>query len=228
MFMLQNKLKDAINKLKNIFSRRACAAVGIMALSLALLIAAGCFSAIYAGETSEHISSSVLRLHIIADSDSDFDQYVKLKVRDRILSECGDMFKHAADSSDSLEIANANLDKISETANDELRKQGADETARAETGIFEFPTISYGDITLPKGSYRAVRIVIGEGAGHNWWCVMYPPLCFVDGVADVPEETLDALKANLSESEYELLTGSENIDVQFKFKLVEILGDIFH
>ena len=214
--MLQNKLKDAINKFKNIVSRRACAAVGIMALSLALLIAAGCFSAIYAGETSEHISSSVLRLHIIADSDSDFDQYVKLKVRDRILSECGDMFKDAADSSDSLEIANVNLDKIAETANDELKKQGAAETAYAETGVFEFPTVSYGDITLPKGSYRAVRIVIGEGAGHNWWCVMYPNLCFSGSMYQVDEQSGEKLQAELTNEEYAAVLQSGDYKVRFK------------
>ena len=114
------------------------------------------------------ISSGLIRLHILANSDGNDDQLLKLKVRDRLLSE--------ADTSS----GELNLSHIKEICRDEIIKNGYDYNVSVSYGKFYFPTKTYENITLPAGDYEALRVVIGKGEGKNWWCVMYPPLCFSD------------------------------------------------
>jgi stage II sporulation protein R len=99
--------------------------------------------------------------------------------------------------------------------------------AKVALGNFDFPTKAYGNLTLPAGNYQALKIVLGDGKGQNWWCVMFPPLCFIDIAHGVlPEQTMDKLKDSLSEDEYELLTAAktqQEVPVKLKFKIVEIV-----
>ena len=183
----------------------------------------------YAKNVSHDLSASVVRLHILANSDSDADQLLKLAVRDRILKDAAYIFDNSKSSADALLIANSSINIIRNLAKSEIKKNGYSYDVSVETGNFAFPTKVYNDIMLPAGKYNAVRIKIGEGKGQNWWCVMYPPLCFTDGVVSLSDKNRQKLRKSLSESEYKLITGQNTgaIPVEVRFKLVEILQCLF-
>ena len=124
---------------------------------------------------------------------------------------------------DVIEIAKANLDKIQAIASQTIRENGYTYSVNVEVGNFSFPSKRYGDITLPPGYYDALRIKIGEAEGQNWWCVMFPPLCFVDVTSGVvPDESKEIMKENLSKEEFDLISKNSN-EVKVKFKIVEVL-----
>jgi stage II sporulation protein R len=125
----------------------------------------------------EQLRGNVLRMHIIANSDSDEDQRLKLCVRDALLAESDELFGGADDLDEADMLAEEKLPEIREIAERTLREQGCNDEVCAEIVDMDFDERVYGDITMPAGNYRALRITIGEAAGHNWWCVMYPPLC---------------------------------------------------
>lgn len=188
-----------------------------------ILILIFSFAASYAQNVHRDLSRSVVRLHIIANSDTECDQELKLAVRDRLLERFGELFSECPDAGAALQTANANLDLIESVAADEISRRGFGYSVSAETGKFPFPTKVYGDVRLPSGSYNAVRVEIGNAAGHNWWCVMYPPLCFTDGVAEVADSSRKKLRESLSESDYKLITESDgSMPVEIRFKLAEI------
>lgn len=129
------------------------------------------------GRKLDQLRESVLRLHILADSDSEEDQRLKLCVRDALLERSGELFGEADDLESAEEAALEALPEIVDIAEDTLRAQGCDSPVRAYLADMEFDERVYGNITMPAGKYRALCIEIGEAKGHNWWCVMYPPLC---------------------------------------------------
>ncbi len=174
---------------------------------LILSILVGSFSA-FASDCSA-IRESVLRLHILANSDSDEDQALKLKVRDRILEETGDLFENASDLENAESSAANSLELVRSIAEDEVRKQGYDYPVRAELCNMFFETRQYDDITMPAGRYDAVRITIGEAKGHNWWCVLYPPMCIP---AAQPKQELGDV---LTEDGMEVVTSKPKYEVRF-------------
>lgn len=183
----------------------------------------------YTSHETRNISESVLRLHIIANSDSSDDQELKMKVRDEIIASCSKLFEGCTDAQQSQKIASDNIDCITAVANQVIAENGFDYSAQCSVEQCRFPTKQYqnasdGIISLPQGMYTALNIRLGKSEGHNWWCVMYPPLCFVDGVATVSQDSANTLRDELSESEYELITESDKPSVQIKFKLAEVLG----
>lgn len=191
---------------------------------LALSVMLSSFLA-YADNTKEDISETVLRLHVIANSDSAADQALKLKVRDRILAESGEIFKETQSRKEAVSKAKEYSSVITAAARDEILKNGCDYDVRIETGNFSFPQKRYGQIFLPAGNYDAVRVIIGSGEGENWWCVMFPPLCFTQGTVKLSEESKAYLKAGLSEGEYSFITDSSNeADIELRFKILEILS----
>lgn len=119
----------------------------------------------------------VLRLHVVANSDSPFDQAVKLKVRDSVLELMGARFKEVDNAGEARRIAEASLPDIERAAQNTLSSYGHNYPVKATVGNFNFPTRFYGTQVFPPGEYTAVRVVLGEGAGRNWWCVLFPPLC---------------------------------------------------
>lgn len=125
-------------------------------------------------------SGDFIRLHVVANSDSLFDQDLKRKVRDAIVQDVAPVFLAIDDIASARDIARNNLDLIQETAEREVRSAGKEYPVRVELACFPFPTKHYGAFILPAGEYEAVRVVIGAGGGTNWWCVLFPPLCFVD------------------------------------------------
>lgn len=176
----------------------------------------------FANNAKENISDSVVRLHVIANSDSAFDQSLKLKVRDRILLEASEIFKNSSGPTEALEKANSKSEQLRLVAKEVLKENECNLDVKIETGTFSFPAKNYGEIMLPAGNYNALRIIIGEGKGKNWWCVMFPPLCLAKGTVKLSETSDAYLKTRLSDSEYALITCSENPKVEIRFKLLEL------
>lgn len=163
------------------------------------------------------IASGIVRLHIVAASDSEADQKIKLLVRDAIISAQKEIFGGGIKKTLNME----EKEKLEMCALAVLKENGKSYGATVETGNFYFPTKRYENITLPAGNYDAVRVVLGDGKGKNWWCVMYPPLCFSESaVGKADDESLDVLKKNLTEFEYEIVS-EESIKIVPAFKLVE-------
>ena len=164
------------------------------------------------------ISDEVFRLHILANSDSEEDQTLKLRVRDRVLKRGDELFNSAKTKEEAQKLTASHLQELADIAADEIADSGYDYPVRAELTRMYFNTRRYASYTLPAGTYDALRLVIGKGEGHNWWCVMYPSLCV--GVASEQDEKA---RGALTESQYELVT-DEN--TEYRFKLVEIFEKI--
>ena len=198
---------------------------------LALTIAIGWATMAYADNAQSSLAQSVIRFHVLANSDSDEDQALKLEVRDEILS----LLKPELSNSKSIEETRAaiegKLPEIESDANAFVQARGYNYHVTASLSRDFFPTKTYGDITFFPGEYEALRVVIGSGAGHNWWCVMFPPLCFVDvSGGTVPEPDKQELKS-VVKSDYVLLSNQERTDhvtVNVKFKIVEWWQNLFH
>lgn len=194
-------------------------------LLLSLLAIFVFFSAYsYVTAVSKNISDSVFRLHVIANSDSDEDQALKLKVRDKLLEYMNSLCANTSSKEDAMRIANEHIDDFSKIAKDVISENGYDYDVEISVGECDFPTKNYGDVSLPAGIYDALRVKIGSANGHNWWCVMFPPLCFVDVSSGiVPEESKELLEDTMSDEEFDLITESDNnSEMNFKFKLVEL------
>ena len=166
----------------------------------------------FAGEVDD-LRGRVLRLHILANSDSGADQAVKLHVRDAVVEECAGLLDGANNATEAAVLAEAKLDEVCAVAERVLREQGADYGVTAEVTTAYFPTRVYDNVTLPAGRYPAVRLRLGKAAGHNWWCVLFPPLC-VSAATD-KKTTADVLTPR----EDALVSDAPRYKV--KFKLVE-------
>lgn len=140
------------------------------------------------GQECETLRTEVVRLHILANSDNDFDQEIKLKVRDRILADVGGIFASPQSQQDAKAAAQEHLEDIKHAAQAELHDNGINAPVRVELCNMYFSTRRYGSLYLPAGDYDAVRVTIGAGAGRNWWCVMYPPLCVSAALAEQTPE----------------------------------------
>lgn len=192
----------------------------------------------------ESLEGKLIRFHVIANSDTAADQALKLKVRDKVLEYISPKLSNSKSIEESREIIKANDEAIKKIAQNVVEKNKYNYTVTTELSKQVFPVKTYGNITLPQGEYEAYRILIGNGGGQNWWCVMFPPLCFIDitkGEVSY-EETQKAMKKVLSEKEYEAVDntqeGKEKKDevkddksddkkVIVKFKLVEVINKIF-
>ena len=179
----------------------------------------------YASNISEGLADNIFRFHILANSDSDQDQALKLKVRDEIIEYMKTLSDGMSDKQAVINLAKEHTDDFIEIAEKVIHENGYDYPVNIEIGNFYFPTKYYGNISLPAGYYDALKIEIGEANGQNWWCSLFPPLCFVgisSGIVDSEGE--EYLKENLSEEEFELISSSSP-EVEFKFKIVEILNE---
>ena len=178
----------------------------------------------YATTVSSNISDSVFRLHVLANSDSEEDQNLKYKVRDALIAYLEDIAKHTSSKEEVMQLVTEHLQDFETIAKQIITQNGYAYDVTVEVGNFDFPTKNYGDISLPAGYYDALRVKIGEAKGQNWWCVMFPPLCFVNVTSGiVPEESKETMKENLNEEEYALISNQDSSTVQFKFKLIEWL-----
>lgn len=164
------------------------------------------------------IAEKVLRFHVLANSNSDEDQNLKLLVRDAVGAEMAGYLAGSSDRAECERIVTQHLDEITATAERIVAEQGYDYQVRASLGEVDFPVKTYGNYTFPGGTYEALKVEIGEGKGHNWWCVMYPNICFSGSVYEVVDEEADeALQEVLSEEEYAKVFSSGNYKVEFKY-----------
>lgn len=180
----------------------------------------------YVNAVSTDISNSVFRLHVIANSDSVEDQNLKYIVRDSVLEYMNEIAKDATSKEEIIALIDEHKDDFYDVAINTIREQGYDYDVNINIGNFEFPTKTYGDISLPAGFYDALRIEIGDACGKNWWCVMFPPLCFVDvtsGVVD--EDSKELMQENLTEEEYSVIS-DDSTEFKLKFKLIEMLQNV--
>lgn len=198
----------------------------VIILSFLLFLYSTICAISYAQNISMDIADSVFRLHVIANSDSEEDQNLKYKVRDKLLEHMNSICGNCESKEDAIAIVEENKNTFEQIAIDTIKEEGYSYSVKINIGNFEFPTKNYGDISLPAGYYDALRIEIGEAKGQNWWCVMFPPLCFVDissGV--VPDESKELMENNLSEEEFALISDQSNTEIEFKFKLLEFFAD---
>lgn len=173
------------------------------------------------------IAEQIIRLHVIANSDTEEDQELKMKVKETIVTYLRGEMQDAVSVDEARQAIVEHLPEIEEIATEKMRAEGYDYTAEATLGESYFPVKEYGDLTFPAGDYEALRVRLGKSEGRNWWCVMYPTLCFVDSTYQVvPESSKEQLKQNLTSEEYDsLLDGGD--DVSYSWKILEWIQDLF-
>ena len=194
----------------------------IFILSILLFLYTTICAISYAQSVSSDISESVFRLHVIANSNSTEDQNLKYTIRDNLLEYMNEICKTCYSKQEAINIVKQNQNKFKEIAINTINEQGYSYNVNIEIGNFEFPTKIYGDISLPAGFYDALKVEIGEAKGQNWWCVMFPPLCFVDiSSGIVPEESKEEMENSMSEEEFALISDQKDTTIKFKFKLLE-------
>jgi stage II sporulation protein R len=169
------------------------------------------------------VYDKVIRLHVLANSDSEEDQALKLKVRDAVLVKaaaltegCGNRIAAEAALSEQTELLRAEAEKV-------LRENGCDSAVAVTIGQEHYPTRAYEGVRLPAGDYCSLRVLIGEAEGQNWWCVLFPPLC-VGSASEVEEEMVSA---GFTPGQIKILTETESPRYVLKFKILEILGSLF-
>ncbi len=167
-------------------------------------------------DSCRELTEDVLRVHILANSDSAADQSLKLCVRDRVVEECSSYYDGCSGKAEALEITRAHLPEIESIAADEIHSHGFSYPVHAEVSELHFSTRYYDDFTMPAGLYDSLRLTIGEGRGQNWWCVMYPSLC-VGAACD------DKMREQLDDGEYRVVK-TDKLDL--RFKIVEYFDSI--
>ncbi|MCT4593726.1 MAG: stage II sporulation protein R [Anaeromicrobium sp.] len=177
-------------------------------------------------ENQRAYKNELIRFHVIANSDSPKDQALKLKVRDEVIKKLNPKFEKSKSLDESRDIIKKNIDIIEEVAGEVIASNGYNYEVKASLGEVNFPTKNYGSITLPAGEYEALRVVIGDGDGANWWCVLFPPLCFIDmenGLTD--ERTKEEMKSVLTKEEFNMIYTKKNqeLPLKLKFKIVEVI-----
>ena len=212
-------MKKILNLLKNPRIKM------IIILSILIFIYTGICALSYASNISSDISNSVFRLHVIANSNSKEDQDLKYKVRDNLIKYMYDICSDCETKQEAINLVTNYKNNFKQIALDTIKSEGYNYNVNIGIGNFEFPTKQYGDISLPAGFYDALKVEIGEAKGRNWWCVMFPPLCFVDITSGiVPEESKKYLQDNMKEEEYALISDNSSLDIKFKFKILEFFN----
>ncbi len=180
----------------------------------------------YSENVNKNLADNLIRLHVIANSDSPEDQALKLKVRDKILIYMKEQLAKSRDIEETKAIIKRDIPKIEEISKAEIAKNQKEYPVKARLGVSPFPTKLYGDIALPAGNYQALKVEIGKAEGANWWCVLFPPLCFVDAThGTVPDSVKSELKSRLNEDEYRMVASAkdeDDIPIKVKFKIVEV------
>lgn len=180
-----------------------------------------CTVIVFPTQEERHVYDGFIRLHVLANSDSDDDQALKLKVRDAVLEDVSELTAGCTDVAQAKEVLAANTDRLVSTASAAVHAEGRDDTVQVVMGQEYYPTRGYDGIRLPAGVYESVRILIGEAQGQNWWCVLFPPLC-VNTAA--PEEQM--IEAGFTEGQIRILTENENPRYVLKFRILELFAEL--
>ena len=172
---------------------------------------------------------NVIRLHVLANSDSEEDQALKLTVRDAVLEKTKTMLENVDSREQAEMILRQNLPVIEQTARDALRAAGAENTVTVELGQESYPTREYERLAFPAGEYLSLRVMIGEAEGQNWWCVLFPPLCLTAASAKSDAETeAVCLSAGLSGEQYRMIADTEETKYKLRFKILEVAEELFN
>ena len=176
---------------------------------------------------SEDYKDKLIRFHVIANSDTEEDQSLKLKVRDKVVEALSEKLKGVTSLEEAEIILNDNIDYVNNIAKDVILNNNYDYEVNTMLSYENFPDKVYGDYVFPQGNYEAFRVIIGSGQGRNWWCVMFPSLCFVDeSKSDVNSDNLKQEIENIKPKEINNLN-NENDDIKFKSKMVDVVKNLF-
>ena len=179
----------------------------------------------YVNAVSCDLSKSVFRLHVIANSDSAEDQNLKYIVRDNIINYMKTLTENTKSKEETINLVSGHLSDFEDIANKTIKDNGFDYKAKVSIGNFNFPTKKYGDISFPAGYYDALKIQLGNSNGQNWWCVLYPSLCFIEVSSGfLPEDSKETLESTLNEEEYKLISDTNDQSIKIKFKLIELFN----
>lgn len=192
--------------------------LSLFSVALSLYIA---FSCTYFAGAAQSVREDVVRLHILANSDSEKDQNIKLKIRDALLEKNTLILSDGVNQDNAVEYFELSKDELLETARDVLRENGFDYEVKISLEKEFFETREYGELIFPAGEYTALKIILGEGKGENWWCVMFPPLC-VPAADDI--EVKNNTEDYLTESGNEIVNGGKKYVI--KFKLLEVYEEL--
>ena len=198
-------------------------AVGFF-LAAILLIAAFAILPIH-GEAA--VYDSVIRLHVLANSDSEGDQALKLTVRDAVLKKTQEILKGVTTRTQAEQILRENLEAIRLGAEACVRKEGSKDVVAVSLGEERYPTREYENLAFPGGEYLSLRVMIGEAQGQNWWCVLFPPLCLSAATTKAEAEDI-FLSAGLTEQQYRIITDSDNTKYKLRFKILEVAENLFN
>lgn len=169
-------------------------------------------------ETQEHLAQEVLRFHILANSDSEEDQALKMEVKAQVLAYMEHTMPKELDVQQTKEWMRNHTDELEAVSRNVIEEKQYEYPVSAAVTTCYFPEKTYGDVTFPAGNYEALRIEIGAAKGHNWWCVLYPNLCFIDATnAVVDEEGKEQLEEVLTEEEYEQVTATSDFQIKWYF-----------
>lgn len=176
----------------------------------------------------DSISSKIIRFHVLANSNSNEDQQLKIKVKDKIIEYIFPKLENSNNLEESREILANNEEEIIKIANECIKENGYNYSVKIEFKRENFPEKVYGNISLPQGEYEAFRVLIGQAAGENWWCVMFPPICFVDVTKGQVsyDETEESMKEVLTDEEFEKIRNDVIVDetknVKFSLKIFDL------
>jgi len=198
-------------------------AVGFF-LAAMLLIAAFAILPIH-GEAA--VYDSVIRLHVLANSDSEGDQALKITVRDAVLKKTQEILKGVTTRTQAEQILRENLEAIRLGAEACVRKEGSKDVVAVSLGEERYPTREYENLAFPGGEYLSLRVMIGEAQGQNWWCVLFPPLCLSAATTKAEAEDI-FLSAGLTEQQYRIITDSDNTKYKLRFKILEVAENLFN
>ncbi|MBE5940727.1 MAG: stage II sporulation protein R [Lachnospiraceae bacterium] len=177
-------------------------------------------------ELQQTISEKILRFHVIANSNSTEDQDLKLKVKEYVAEYIEELLSDSDSLEESIKTINNHNEEIVHIAKEFVSECGFDYEVTGQIATTYFPIKTYGDIMLPAGDYTAYQLIIGNGTGANWWCILYPPLCFVDlSTGIVPDDSKDELKSILNDGEYTLITTGKPEITKVRFKYLTFLNE---
>ena len=228
--MKNERIKNILKINKNIKSQIILYSV-MLFIVLGLMVGYAYSQSCKINTFSNDYKENLIRFHVLANSDSEEDQALKLKVRDKV-SYLKPKLEDSESISQSEKIILNEKDKLMDICKETIKQNGYNYDVSINLGYSKFPTKQYSSVVLPAGEYKSLKIIIGKGQGKNWWCVMFPPLCFVDEQNNViDKETDEKLKKVLTKDEYELIVEKDKKNInnlQIKFKIVEVFQKILN
>lgn len=174
----------------------------------------------------QEVYETVVRLHVLANSDSEEDQALKLKVRDAVLEATSPLIEGCTSQAQAVEVLNAHLSDLEAAAREAIEAEGRTDTVTVRLGEEDYPTRTYESCAFPAGRYVSLRVCIGDAAGQNWWCCLFPPLCL--SAASVKEDNEEAfMQVGLTKEQYSIITETGKTKYKVRFKILEVMEDWF-